>query len=220
MITALGQEADWSCLTPECVCTLTNWGTMAVDSLTFQSDDPDIFAGGDAIRGPDTVIAAIADGRQAAISIDRFIRDVDLHQGRDRAWVAVENVQKEKYEPAGRAEMPHLDAPARVTTFDEVQQGLSEEVAVQEAKRCLGCGAVCIQACPYGVIQFNDQEGKAHKCDLCAPRVQRGEQPVCVEVCLTDAISFGEVVLLKQRASDQAFSVVEDLSEEAVLYVR
>jgi NADPH-dependent glutamate synthase beta subunit-like oxidoreductase/Pyruvate/2-oxoacid:ferredoxin oxidoreductase delta subunit len=220
VITALGQETDWSCLTPECACTLTDWGTMDVDPLTFQSDDPDIFAGGDAIRGPDTVIGAIADGRQAAISIDRFIRGVDLRQGRDKAWVAVEDVQKEKYEPAGRADMPRLDVEKRGTTFDEVQQGLAEEAAVQEAQRCLGCGAVCIQACPYTVIQFNGEEGKAHKCDLCAYRVQRGELPVCAEVCLTDAIVFGEVALLKQHASEQAFSVVGDLSEESILYVK
>jgi NADPH-dependent glutamate synthase beta subunit-like oxidoreductase len=220
VITALGQETDWSCLTPECACTLTDWGTMDVDPLTFQSDDPDIFAGGDAIRGPDTVIGAIADGKQAAISIDRFISGTDLHQGRDKAWVAVEDVQKDKYEPAGRADTPSLDAQARVTTFDEVQQGLAEETAVQEAQRCLDCGTVCIQACPYTVIQFNGEEGKAHKCDLCAYRVQRGELPVCAEVCLTDAIVFGEVALLKQHASEQAFSVVGDLSEESILYVK
>src|SRR4030042_4890081 len=49
VITALGQEADWACLTPECACELTEWGTMNVDPLTYQSDDPDIFAGGDEI---------------------------------------------------------------------------------------------------------------------------------------------------------------------------
>jgi ferredoxin len=220
VITALGQEADWSCLTPECACTLTDWGTMDVDLLTFQSDDPDIFAGGDAIRGPDTVISAIADGRQAAISIDRFVSGLDLRKDRDKAWIAVEDVQKEKIEPAGRAEMPRLDAEARGTTFDEVQQGLAEEAAVQEAQRCLGCGAVCIQACPYSVIQFDGDEGKAHKCDLCAYRVYRGELPVCAEVCMTDAIAFGEIELLRQHASDQAHLVVEDLSEESILYVK
>jgi len=46
VITALGQEADWCCLTPECACTLTEWGTMNVDPLTLQSDDPDILPGG------------------------------------------------------------------------------------------------------------------------------------------------------------------------------
>ena len=51
---------------------------MNVDPLTLQSDDPDIFAGGDAVRGPQSIVEAIADGRQAATSIDFFIK------GRDR----------------------------------------------------------------------------------------------------------------------------------------
>ena len=78
VITALGQESNWCCLTPECACTLTEWGTMNIDPLTLQSNDPDIFAGGDAARGPQSVIEAIADGRQAAISIDRYIKGQDL----------------------------------------------------------------------------------------------------------------------------------------------
>ena len=103
VITALGQEADWACLTPECACTLTGWGTMNVDPLTLQSDDPDIFAGGDAVRGPQTVIEAIADGRQAAISIDRYIEGQDLRLERDRELKAITNPQKEKYDPSARA---------------------------------------------------------------------------------------------------------------------
>jgi NADPH-dependent glutamate synthase beta subunit-like oxidoreductase/ferredoxin len=220
VITALGQEADWSCLTPECACTLTEWGTMSVDPLTLQSDDADIFAGGDAIRGPDIVIAAIADGRQAAISIDRFISGADLRQDRDRAWVAVAEVQKDRYEPAGRATLPRMDPKDRVMGFEEVQQGLAEGSAVQEAQRCLGCGAVCIQACPYSVIQFGTEDGRAHKCDLCVYRIQRGELPVCAEACLTDAISFGEVDLIRQHAIDQEYTIVDSLSEESIVYVK
>jgi NADPH-dependent glutamate synthase beta subunit-like oxidoreductase len=77
VIPAIGQESDWACLTEECVCTLSDWNTMQVDPLTLQSSDPDIFAGGDAVHGPRTVIEAIAHGKQAAISIDRFIRGED-----------------------------------------------------------------------------------------------------------------------------------------------
>jgi NADPH-dependent glutamate synthase beta subunit-like oxidoreductase/Pyruvate/2-oxoacid:ferredoxin oxidoreductase delta subunit len=220
VITALGQEADWCCLTPECACTLTEWGTMNVDPLTLQSDDPDIFAGGDAVRGLGTVIEAIADGRQAAISIDRYIRGLDLQEGRDKEWIAVTEPQKEKYDPAGRAQMPRLEPEERLKSFDQVQQGFTEEIAVQEAQRCLSCGCACIQACPYDVIQFDAKEGKAHRCDLCFDRIHIGELPVCTELCLTDAIAFGEVKLLRQSAADQGYSVVGDLSKESVLYVK
>jgi len=177
VITALGQESDWACLTPECACTLTEWGTMNVDTLTLQSDDPDIFAGGDAVRGPQSVIEAIADGRQAAISIDRYLSGWDLRLGGDRAFKAITEPQKEKYDPAARAQMPRLEPQDRLKTFNEVQLGLAEAVALQEAKRCISCGACCVQACPYDVMQFNHEVTKAVKCDLCVEKRGRNEIP-------------------------------------------
>ncbi|NTW37967.1 MAG: FAD-dependent oxidoreductase, partial [Syntrophobacteraceae bacterium] len=98
VVPAIGQESDWACLTEECTCTLSDWGTMRVDPLTFQSDDVDIFAGGDAVTGPATVIEAIAAGKQAAISIDRFIQGNDLREGREKTWTAVEHVSTEGYD--------------------------------------------------------------------------------------------------------------------------
>ena len=220
VIVALGEEADWACLTPECACQLTDVGTMEVDRLTLQSDDPDIFAAGDAVRGPSSVIEAIADGKQAAISIDRYLQGLDLRQGRAKEWVAVAEVQKEKHNPAHRAPMPRLDVAARSVGFAEVEQGLPEDLIVQEGERCLKCGSSCLQACPYEVIQFDHEEGKAHKCDLCWSRIHQGEVPVCVETCLTDAISFGETDLLRQKAAALGRSIIADLSEESVLYIK
>ena len=199
VITALGQETDWSCLTPECACTLTDWGTMNVDPLTLQSDDPDIFAGGDAVRGPQTVIEAIADGRQAAISIDRYLSGLDLRLGRDVAWKAITEPQIEEYDPAARAQMPRLEPHERVKNFAEVQQGFAEEMAVQEARRCISCGACCVQACPYGVMQFNHQILKAVKCDLCVEKRGRGEAPACTTVCPTRCILWGDVAGFPSR---------------------
>jgi len=192
VIAALGQETDWSCLTPECACTLTDWGTMNVDPLTLQSDDPDIFAGGDAVRGPQTVIEAIADGRQAAISIDRYLRGLDLRLGRDLAWKAITEPQKEEYDPAARALMPRLEPQERVRNFDEVRKGFTAEMAIQEARRCISCGACCVQACPYDVMQFNHDILKAVKCDLCVDKRGRGEAPACTTVCPTRCIFWGD----------------------------
>jgi NADPH-dependent glutamate synthase beta subunit-like oxidoreductase len=220
VITALGQEADWSCLTPECACTLADWGTINVDPLTLQTDDPDIFAAGDAVTGLGTVVEAIADGRQASISIDRYLRGEDLQQGRERAWIAITEPQKEQYDPAVRAQMPRLEPEARLDNFNEVQQGFTEEMVGQQAKRCISCGSACVQACPYGVIQFSAEEGKSHKCDLCTYLVHLGDQPLCAQVCLTDAIAFGELELLRQRAVEQGHAEVGELSRESVLYVK
>jgi NADPH-dependent glutamate synthase beta subunit-like oxidoreductase len=192
VITALGQEADWACLTHECACTLTDWGTMNVDPLTLQSDDPDIFAGGDAVRGPQSVIEAIADGRQAAVSIDRYIRGLDLRLGRDARLKAVTEPRKEGYDPSARVQMPRLGPQERVKSFDQVHKGFTEEMVVQEAQRCISCGSCCVQACPYDVMQFNHVITKAVKCDLCVEKRGNGEAPACTTVCPTRCIFWGD----------------------------
>jgi NADPH-dependent glutamate synthase beta subunit-like oxidoreductase len=193
VITALGQEADWACLTPECRCTLTRWGTMKVDPLTLQSDDPDIFAGGDAVRGPQSVIEAIADGKQAAISIDRYLGGRDLRHDREKALKAITNPRKEKVDLSPRASMPRLNPQERVNSFDEVQMGFTKEMVLQEARRCISCGSCCIQACPYDAIMFDEEIGIVRKCNLCYDRVTKGLYPACADnVCLAHCIYFGD----------------------------
>jgi ferredoxin len=173
---------------------------MRVDSLTLQSDDPDIFAGGDAIRGSQTVIEAIADGRQAAISIDRYIRGLDLRLDRDRELRAITNPRKDKVDPSARAQMPRLQPQERVKNFDEVQKGFTKEMVVQEARRCLSCGSSCIQACPYDAITFDEKIGIARKCNLCYDRVTNGLYPACADnICLGHCIYFGDPVEIEKK---------------------
>jgi len=163
VVPAIGQESDWACLTSECACTLSKWGTMQVDPLTLQTNDPDIFAGGDAVSGPKTVVEAIAAGKQAAISIQRFIQGEDLKAGREKEWHALEGIKTEGYDVIGRERMPLLSPEARIDNFNEVQLGFTEEQARKEAQRCLNCGVCsecyqCVTACPAGAI---DHEQKA-----------------------------------------------------------
>ncbi|NWF92280.1 MAG: FAD-dependent oxidoreductase [Syntrophaceae bacterium] len=192
VITALGQESDWCCLTQECACRLTDWGTMNVDPLTLQSDDPDIFAGGDAVRGPQSVIEAIADGRQAAISINRYLNGQNLRLGRGAELRPIKEPQKEIYDPARRAPMPCLEAKKRIKNFSEVQKGFVKKMALQEAKRCISCGTCCVQACPWDVMQFNHEVTKAVKCDLCVEKRERDEIPACYAICPTRCIYWGD----------------------------
>ena len=212
VITALGQEADWACLTPECACTVTPWGTMNVDPLTLQSDEPDIFAGGDAVRGPQTVIEAIADGKQAAISIDRYLGGLDLRLGREIKWNPIPKPQTDQYDPAPRVTMARLEPRERLKNFDEVQKGITQEEVVQEAGRCISCGSCCIQACPYDAIRFDEGNGIAQKCDLCSHRVDHGLYPACADnVCLAHCIYFGipdqiERIVEEQRRRRQGLA--------------
>jgi heterodisulfide reductase subunit A-like polyferredoxin len=152
LIPAIGQESDWACLTDECACTLSDWGTLRVDPVTFQSDDPDIFAGGDAVTGAATVVEAIGAGKEAAISIHRFIQGEDLYENRKKSWEAVQDVPTEGYENIPKEKMPHLDPAQRMNNFNEVQLGFGEEQIRKEASRCLACGICsecyqCVDAC-------------------------------------------------------------------------
>ncbi len=161
VIPAIGQESDWACLTEECACRLTDWGTMMVDSLTLQSHDADIFAGGDAISGPSTVIEAIAAGKQAAISMDRYLRGEDLSAGREKVWDAVKEVSTEGFDKKPRARMPVLAPETRTGNFEEVQLGFSEEQVRAEAERCLNCGVCCecyqcVKACLANAIDHEE----------------------------------------------------------------
>ncbi|HET6873061.1 MAG TPA: 4Fe-4S dicluster domain-containing protein, partial [Sporolactobacillaceae bacterium] len=55
---------------------------------------------------------------------------------------------------------------------------------------CVGTGA-CVEACPYGAIIFNEEEGLAEKCNFCEGRLEEGESPACVSTCPTEAFHFG-----------------------------
>ena len=162
VIPAIGQESDWACLTDECACTLTGWGTMSVDPVTLQSKDPDIFSGGDAVTGPKTVVEAIQAGKEAAISIDRFIRGADLREGREKGWTAVTDVPVDGYEKTTRLPMPHLDSAIRITNFNEVQLGYDPEASQKEAARCLACGICsecyqCVDVCLAGAVDHEQK---------------------------------------------------------------
>ncbi|MGB5990710.1 MAG: FAD-dependent oxidoreductase, partial [Desulfobacterales bacterium] len=152
LIPAIGQESDWACLTDECACTLSDWGTLRVDPVTFQSDDPDIFSGGDAVTGAATVVEAIGAGKEAAVSIHRFIQGEDLHENRQKSWEGIQDVPTEGCENISKEKMPHLDPAERTNNFNEVQLGFSEEQVRKEANRCLACGICsecyqCVDAC-------------------------------------------------------------------------
>jgi heterodisulfide reductase subunit A-like polyferredoxin len=162
VIPAIGQESDWACLTEECACTLTGWGTMVVDPVTLQSRDPDIFSGGDAVTGPKTVVEAIQAGKEAAISIGRFIQGRDIREGREVDWTAVTDVPVEGISKSGRQPMPHTPSKTRVVNFNEVQLGYEEEATRKEADRCLACGICsecyqCVDACLANAVDHKQE---------------------------------------------------------------
>ena len=149
VIIAIGQAVDKTELPKELTC--TTWGTLSVDSVTLETDIAGVFAGGDMVAGPADVIGAIAAGKEAAESIDRYLSGTDLREGRPKELTRIKEVSKEGVPPRSRAAMPMLDLKRR-DSFAEVELGFDEKTAIEEAKRCLNCGACseclsCEKAC-------------------------------------------------------------------------
>jgi formate dehydrogenase iron-sulfur subunit len=87
-------------------------------------------------------------------------------------------------------------------------------VVVQE-DICNGCG-YCIPACPFGVIDRRQDDGRAWKCTMCYDRLRDGFEPACAQACPTDSIQFGPLDELRARASDR----VETLHDRGVADAR
>jgi NADPH-dependent glutamate synthase beta subunit-like oxidoreductase len=144
VISAIGLSADLEFLNrePETVKpAVSTWGTLNADPITFATSVPGVFTGGDVLTGAATVIQAIAAGKEVAISIDRFLRGVDMAEGRIRETDTCD-APPTKPAKAKRMQLQHVPATERKTNFDEVTKGFTEEQALEEAKRCLRCG-VC-----------------------------------------------------------------------------
>jgi heterodisulfide reductase subunit A len=141
----------------------TNSGTVSVDPITFQTNINGVFAGGDVVSGPADVISAVAAGKESAISIDRYLRQVDLKEGRPVARERVKDVSKKGIEKKERAVMPALAARERVKSFKEVELGFDETAAIAEANRCLNCAVCsecleCVKACERNAIHHDMKE--------------------------------------------------------------
>ncbi|MBV9538411.1 MAG: 4Fe-4S dicluster domain-containing protein [Acidisphaera sp.] len=91
------------------------------------------------------------------------------------------------------------------------------DTVVVQQDICNGCG-YCVPACPFGVVDLNPVDGKAHKCTLCYDRLKGGLEPACAKSCPTDSISFGELSDLHQRAATRVAKLHELGVDEAYLY--
>jgi formate dehydrogenase iron-sulfur subunit len=89
-------------------------------------------------------------------------------------------------------------------------------VIVQEDV-CNGCG-YCIPACPYGVIDQREGDGRAFKCTLCYDRLSVGQEPACAKSCPTDSIQFGALDELRERAEARVQRLHENGMTDARLY--
>jgi len=133
-------------------------GTIKTVSLTLETNLQGVFAGGDATTGPSTVIEALAAGKEAATSIDRYLQRQDLSQNRKRQ----PSIVRPSLNGLKKSERVKNGHAIFNKTFDETELGLTEAQAIAEAARCLNCAGCsdcrqCVAACEAKCIDFDQK---------------------------------------------------------------
>jgi heterodisulfide reductase subunit A len=168
VIPAIGQQPELSWILKETGLETTRWNTLVVNPHTMQTSIPHVFAAGDVVSGPATVIEAVGAGRKAMEAIARYLKREDLElfakklasvQPSGQEWRDIpEDMNRET-----RALAAHGPVKERISSFDPVNLGLSEQHAQQEAQRCLNCGICsdcyqCVAACKAEAVDFQQTE--------------------------------------------------------------
>jgi NADH-quinone oxidoreductase subunit F len=142
LIVAISEDTGIESVAPANL-NLTNWNTIKTSPETLQTNLPGVFAAGDVITGPNTVIDAIADGKKAAMIIDRYINGVQMKQDASTAlpqfYIAPASDDGDEGKTTNRVTAKHTSIESRKNNFEEVELCLSKDEARCEAGRCLRC---------------------------------------------------------------------------------
>ncbi|MBK6861453.1 MAG: FAD-dependent oxidoreductase [Saprospiraceae bacterium] len=205
ILLAIGQENSFPWIERDLGIEFDQWEMPKVDVLTHQSSIPNVFFGGDAAFGPKNVITAVAQGHQAAISIDLYCQGKNLTE---RLHPMVNLVSQKMgihewaYDSKIVDDLRYIvpQADKKLTLKDrkkEVELGFDLENGFKEAQRCLNCD-----------VQTVFTTSRCIECDA------------CVDICPTSCISFvddGEEMDLRTRLSAPANNLTQDLYVSEVL---
>ncbi|MDH5509395.1 MAG: FAD-dependent oxidoreductase [Nitrospinota bacterium] len=157
IMSAIGQDCDIFYLKEDPNIKITKWDNPVVDEVTLQSQEvKDVFAGGDCMTGPATLVDAVGQARLAAQSIGQFLRGEEVRLSDDQIMERVikrigaynKNEAIPNY-PKGweRQPMPICDPDLKHNSFSEVELGYTQQQAMEEASRCMRCyivGMACV----------------------------------------------------------------------------
>jgi hypothetical protein len=228
VIAAVGQEVDRAGAESEGL--EINGRGIAVDPRTLATNLPGVFAGGDAVLGSDLAVRAVAAGRIAAVSIDQYLGGQPVTGPEELVAIDLRPVDDEEraaifreIERTRRVEMPVLDPARRLTSFEEIDQGLPDELARREALRCLSCGCVkaggcglrrwatLYQANPYRFLGHGAARDTSHprssepgKCILCDARVRIAKEGGSWGLIVGRGFDVAVAVPLRRSSSDGA----------------
>jgi formate dehydrogenase major subunit len=157
---------------------LNKWGDIEINGNTSQTSEMNIFAGGDCVTGPATVIQAVAAGRHAAENMDSFLMKgyiKEQHIDYSCSRGSMEDLPKWEFEEMpkiNRSKMPEISLEERANNFREVELGYSEQTAIEEARRCLKCGCHERYQCDLR------KEASAHNIEFAKPVHDRPYIPI------------------------------------------
>jgi len=180
VLVAVGQDTAFDWIERDIGIKFNQWDSPKVNSKSLQSSLPNVFFGGDAAFGPKNIISAVANGHQAAISIDLFCQNADPIEDRsDTSFNLVSQkmgIHEWSYQSSidhqERNLVPHISWDEAVKTLStEVELGFDERLALEEASRCLNCDvhtvftestciecSACEDVCPMDCINFVEEK--------------------------------------------------------------
>ncbi len=190
VISAIGQYVDDSGMEAFDQISWTKRGTIKVNHASMETSMPGVFAAGDAVSGPATVIEAIGGGKRAADAIDRYFNKIPQPTMPKIPvrynWETPDEMTAAKKMTLKRPEMPMLNVDRRRITFQQAELGYDEESVRKEASRCLRCDIcrrcgkcvnICrddmkIEALKLGYMNFKnpsqtDFRATSEKCIIC-----------------------------------------------------
>ncbi len=182
VIKAIGEESDRKVLPEEY---LGEDGWPYADKRTGATKIKGVFAGGDFIQGPSTVVEAESWGEKAAKSIDRYLKGEDINvKETPLKTVSFMLIKTEYFEKQKRVHPEELSVEERIKSFEEEVKTLKEEEVLKEARRCFSCGYCnscgnCYVYCPDMCILWENGKPKVDYdfckgCGICANECPRG----------------------------------------------
>ena len=199
VLVAVGQENSFPWIEKDCGIEFDRWGLPVLIDGTFQSTHPKVFFGGDAAYGPKNIITAVAQGHEAAVSMDRLLNGEDIQQRpAPTTNLMSQNMGIHEWSYRNDVSMDHrFKVPwaaaemALASIKVEVELGFDAATAFKEASRCLNCDVQTV---------FNR--------DTCI------ECDACVDICPMDCITFtvnGEETDLRTRLKAPARNATQAL---------
>jgi len=185
IIPAIGQTPELSFIGKDEIIKISAGGTLTVDAKNLLTGRSGVYAGGDVVSGPATVVDAIAAGKKAALAIDAAFKGVPLQEAAKGKVIEYADLNVDYFAEAPRQKESELSAGKRKSSFEEVSTGLAEADVLSEVKRCFHCGAcnlcaVCSTMCPEGILSAKTETGwkpdldQCKGCGICANECPRG----------------------------------------------